>query len=474
MNFKNLFKNFSYSILVNLLIMLTTFIVTIFAPKILGITEYSYWQLYVFYLSYVGFLHFGLADGVYLKYGGLQYDQLNKSLIGSQFWFLLGSQMFIGLIFGVLLFIFNLSLEKTYLFLMIILYFILINPRYLLLFTLQTTNRIKDYAKIMIVDRVIFIMLIIIMFIFKIDKFEIMIFIDLIARIISTIYCLWICKNIVFSKLYNIKLTVIEVLENINIGINLMFANIASNLIIGIVRLGVEIKWSIEIFGKLSLSISIANLLLNFINAISLVLFPTLRTMSRNQLEEIYYKLRTVLMVAVLGMLILYCPIKNILQVWLPQYQDSLIYLGILFPICVFECKTSLITNTFLKTIRQEKIILWVNVLSVLVSLLLTILFIFILHRFTMAVVSIVIVIMFKSILSEFYLSKLLKVSVFRDILLEVVLVWIFIISNLLLDDIYSVSLYLVCYFFYLFSQRKAIREVYLLKIFKFKEKEAI
>ena len=31
-------------------------------PYFLGVVDYSYWQLYIFYIGYVGFFHFGLND----------------------------------------------------------------------------------------------------------------------------------------------------------------------------------------------------------------------------------------------------------------------------------------------------------------------------------------------------------------------------------------------------------------------------
>ncbi len=40
---------------------------------------------------------------------------------------------------------------------------------------------------------------------------------------------------------------------------------------------------------------------------------------------------------------------------WLPEYADSLQYMGILFPIVIYEGRMSLLINTYLKTIRKEK-----------------------------------------------------------------------------------------------------------------------
>ena len=83
-----LIKNLSYSVVANGTNTLVSLILVLFVPKILGVKEYSYWQLYLFYASYVGFFHFGWADGVYLKFGGKKYEELDKGYFHSQFWLL--------------------------------------------------------------------------------------------------------------------------------------------------------------------------------------------------------------------------------------------------------------------------------------------------------------------------------------------------------------------------------------------------
>lgn len=45
---KNIITSFSYVISSNLLIVLTSSLVVLIFPKIMGVTEYSYWQLYIF------------------------------------------------------------------------------------------------------------------------------------------------------------------------------------------------------------------------------------------------------------------------------------------------------------------------------------------------------------------------------------------------------------------------------------------
>ena len=64
---KSVIKNLYYTVAANFVTLLISVLLNLFVPKLLGVKEYSYWQLYVFYSSYVGFLHLGWVDGIYLK-----------------------------------------------------------------------------------------------------------------------------------------------------------------------------------------------------------------------------------------------------------------------------------------------------------------------------------------------------------------------------------------------------------------------
>lgn len=56
-------------------------VMTLLVPKILGIEEFGYWQLFVFYTSYVSFFQLGLNDGIYLQHGGEGRDEDRKSVV---------------------------------------------------------------------------------------------------------------------------------------------------------------------------------------------------------------------------------------------------------------------------------------------------------------------------------------------------------------------------------------------------------
>ncbi|MBJ8325405.1 hypothetical protein [Streptococcus pacificus] len=457
----NLIKNFSYIITSNFLNLFVSTLVILVLPKVIGVASYGYWQLYTFYLTYIGFFHFGWCDGIYLKFGGKNYNDLNKQYFFSQFFQFSSFQLILSIL--VLLYsIFVIqNFEEKYIMIAISVNFLITNIRQFFIFLLQTTNQIKQSSLIMISDRAIYVVMIVILLFSGKTSFYLMILLDNIARFISLLYSSYICKDIVFFPIKKLYINIRESIDNILIGINLMFSNIASSLIIGIIRFTIQRNWSIETFGKVSLTLSISNLMMTFINAIGIVIFPILKRSKSSNLPIIYKSLRNILMLSMLFVLILYFPLKIILTYWLPNYSESLVFMGIIFPMTVFESKTSLLINTYLKALRMEKVIFKVNVFTMLLSLVITLFTAFYFKNLIIVVLTIIILLAFRSILSEIILAKHLDVAVNKDILLELLLSFVFILSNFLFSTMHSFIIFVSFYLLYIFIKKSDLSNTF-------------
>lgn len=71
-------------------------------PAVLEIDQYAYLKTFTLYTSYVGVLHFGFNDGIYLKYGGRKRHEIDLSSPKYERNFLLKFQLVVTLIFIVL------------------------------------------------------------------------------------------------------------------------------------------------------------------------------------------------------------------------------------------------------------------------------------------------------------------------------------------------------------------------------------
>jgi O-antigen/teichoic acid export membrane protein len=137
----SLIKNFSYTLTSNLLSLLVSALVVVVVPKLIGVEEYGYWQLYLFYSSYVGFMHFGWNDGIYLRYGGKEYKELDRSLFFSQFYMLVILQLIIAIIIFVIANSLIVDGSKLFIIKMTAICMIILNSRLMLLFILQSPKR---------------------------------------------------------------------------------------------------------------------------------------------------------------------------------------------------------------------------------------------------------------------------------------------------------------------------------------------
>ncbi len=455
-----IFKNLSLAFISNIIGLIASSIITFILPKFIGVTQYSYYQLYIFYVSYVGFLGFGWIDGLYLRYGGKYFDKINKNLISAEFRYFTFFEIFISFIVLLYTLISAPETNKIIIYIAIAACILIYMPRAILHNLLLSIGQIKEYAITLIIEKVVQIILVITGIITGEMSFWWFILSDLLGRLAASIYVYYVCRKFIFAKPCKVNLILNEIAANIKCGIFLMFSNIAGMLIIGVVRQFIELSWNIETFGKISLTLALSNFILIFINSLSMVLFPIIKRCEKDNLAEIYNNIRTVLMVIVLFILIFYLPIKNIFSLWLPQYSESLKYMAILFPMCAFECKINLLINTYFKSQRMEKALLFINISTFILSLIISFITCRIIHSLDYTVLSIIVLLAFRCIISEMILSKSINIKVKKDILLELLLVSIFIYTSWQIGGFKSMLIYFSAYIIYLFVKRKDILSV--------------
>lgn len=443
MKIKKLFRDFSYTIASNFISLAISSMVVLIVPKFIDVEQYGYWQLYIFYTTYVGVLHFGWLDGIYLRYGGANYEDLNKPLFFSQFVQLCSFQFTLATLI-ILYSFFSESPEKSYIFIMTAVAMILINLRQFCLYVLQDTSRIQEYATVTTIGRVIYFFTVLIMIALGVRNFQLLILADIIGRTVSMLYSFYTCRDIVFRRVRDFSLTIAETFENLSVGIKLVLANFASSLVIGIVRYGIEYQWGVAVFGKVSLTLNISNLLMTFISAIGLVLYPLLRRIDHERLRNVYIAIREILIFVMLVGLIIYYPIDWILPKWLPKYKDALSYMALLFPMCIFSSKFSLLVSTFMKTYRLEKSLLVVNMIALGISFVITALNVLIFKNLELTMVSIVAILCIQSSVGEIILGNHIGLKLGRRLWPEIYMVILFIGMNYFMKNSIALVLYLV------------------------------
>lgn len=455
---KQFLGKLSYALIANIISFVVSILTTLLVPKIMGnnLVSYGYFQLYFFYEAYLGFFHLGLIDGFYLKDGGKNYIDLDKDYYGNQFKLLTIFESIVGSIILLLSLFFNEG-ESLFIYCSFAFSIIVYLPSIFINFVLQETNKIKEYAILIITGRVVFLLTILLSLLLSLSNFRFFICGDLLGKTVCLIIGLCLCKEFVVVRFFNLRRGIRDAYDNIKIGINLLIANIADLLIPGIVRFSVQYVWSISVFGIVSLSISISNMLMVFISAIAVVLYPTFRNIEEPILSTMYPRLRDMLMVTIFGLLIIFYPISELLNNWIPQYSESVRYMAILFPVCAYASKMSMLIVTYMKVYRMEKTILKVNLYGVLVAAITTVISVFIMKDLFYAVIAILVNQMFRCIIAELALSNIIKQNVLFDICLEIVLTIAFVYFNWFVGGYNGMILYATLYAIYICKKRNVL-----------------
>ncbi len=449
--------NLIYAFGAQVISLILSILMSLIVPKVLGIEDYSFWQLFIFYIGYVGFAHFGLVDGIYLRFGGKKYEELDYSLLSTQFWLSLIIQFIIAMILIMMACFFEVDKNRVIVIYCALIYMLIYNANGFLGYIFQAVNQTRVYSISVMVDKIVFIIAVIFAIIKRNNNFEFFIVMYIISKLISLIFCVFYGRKIIFSKIKISMKVIKDALKSIVVGSKLLFANIAGTLILGIGRYFIDRSWGIELFGKVSLSLSMSNFFLQFISQISMVLFPTLRLAKQEELKNIYNYMSKILSAFLPIILLCYIPIKSILSIWIPEYKVSLEYMGLLLPLCIFDGKMQLLCNTYFKVLRKENLLLKINIITAIISLVLNFFATYVFKNMYLVIIFMVVVIAVRSIISEIYLANIMESKVFKSIMLELLLTIIFMLISWYMDDVKAFILFFIIYSIYICLNRKIV-----------------
>lgn len=456
---KNKFiSNIAYAFLAQFISLLLSILMSLIVPKVLGVKEFSYWQLFMFYITYAHFFHFGVNDGTYLRIGGKSYENLDFNQIGTE---IKVASLFQSLILGIIVIVSAYIVDDPNRFFCILIsgvYIVMYNFVCYVGFVFQAVNQTKIYSISVIINKIAFILFIISLIFINYNNFELFVVFYVVSWFLSLIYLCVVGKKIVFCKRVSMLSTIKEMWNDITVGIKMMLASVSSSLVLGFGRIIIDNVWGLTAFGKFSFSISLTSFVLLFIMQISMVLFPKLRSSTKDKQRDIYFFMRNGLSILLPAVLLSYIPIKIILGYWMPQYKESLLYLALLLPLCTFDGKMQLLCNTYFKVFRKENILLAVNFFVMIISVILNLIGSFFFKNIYLIIIFMVISVAIRSIISEVYLAKLMECNVISNIINECILVVIFMIVSWNLSPEIAFFTYFIAYMIFLYINKKMLK----------------
>ncbi|UYP48022.1 hypothetical protein NEF87_004307 [Candidatus Lokiarchaeum ossiferum] len=447
-------------------------IMSFFIPKILGVEQFGYWNIYLFYASYAGIFHLGLLDGIYLRYGHYDYEDLPKEIFRSIFRILLFILLFFTLILFLLILFVLEDVEKKFSLFFAALNVVLgVYNIFVMIF--QVTNKFRNYSFLTFLNGfLLFFSVIFLIFIEKIN-FRTLIIADFSVKLVILAISLYLCRDTVFGKQIPLKQGIKESWINIKVGSILMISNFLGMLLMGLGKIIVERFQSVSEFGLYSFANNSASIVIVFVSAISLVIYPMICRIKIEFLADYFNKLNILSTSIITVLLFSYYPIKWIINNYLIQYIPVLNYLYIIFPIIAFQSKMQILINTYLKRLRKERALLYANLLSVILFCIIGFSFFYFYRRIEVIAWCTFIALGWRCYSSEIYLKRNLNLKRKNEnFIVEIGIIFSFIITARFFESPLDFILYLLCALVVFFIKRKTIIEIVKLIIVQIKERK--
>ncbi|SDC04317.1 Polysaccharide biosynthesis protein [Paenibacillus sp. UNCCL117] len=433
-------------------------------PLMLGITNNGYWQIYLLYLSYAGIFALGVNDGIYLRYGKYNYEDLPKKLFRSSIKIFLILQLLIAIIVSLFVLL-ETDVEKQKAMMWASINIPIVGLSGILLYTLQATNQLKKYSFYNILDKFIVLLSLSVIYFFSIDQYTVIIIADTFSKIIVLLLMGYSCKDVLFGEGSRFKLAYTELVENISVGIKLLFANLTGMLVLGFGRFIVERFESVEAYGSYSVALSTINLLVIFISAIGLVIYPTLNRLDKTMYSKYFVDLNKLINIMAFGVLILYFPLYIFISRMMKEYVLIFDYLPIVFAIVFIQFKMQILINPYYKLLRKEKAMLNANIVGLLFAVFLITPLYYMSKSVLMVAVGTLLAMTIRLYLSELYIAKILKINK-SNILLELLGIVIFILFSYQSNILFGFLGYLIVFGVFFICHIKIINR-YLTKFYR-------
>ena len=463
MNYRAIAKNYLVALLAQGVSSVASIATGFLVPKVLGVTEFGYYQLFVFYASYVGLCHLGLTDGVYLIMGGKRRDELDSRSVKSQMMIGLIYESLFSLALIIIIWLGRLDRDRSLVLLLISFYLIIKNIGAYLGYVLQAINETRLFSISTIVEKGIFVLLVLFLLAMSVDDFVPYALAFSLGSVAQTVYCVFHTRDILSSKLMPVGETLPQVIESIGVGSKLLVANLASSLILGVARMAIDNAWGIETFGRVSFALSMVSFFLTFITQASMVLFPALRAGGEGDVKRFYEFANRAMGILFPIAYLLYCPMCWFVSAWLPAYAGSIRYLVFLLPVCVFDSKMNISCMTLYKVRREETKLLEINVVTMIVCAALVGISVYMVGSVEFALASATLSIMGRSIYAERDLSKSLGVKSGNISIWELMLTLAFVILALCGPDDVLMLVYGLLYTAFLALNKSSFKSVALL-----------
>ena len=448
-------KNIAYAFGAQGIQLIRSILVSLLIPKVMGIEEFGYWQLFIFYTQYGGFLHLGLLDGIYLHEGGKRYENLDFCSLGYQLRIFILWQILLAIPFLVGGFTCQTS-QRSIILCFSCLFIIINNVLTFFLYIMQAVNLIKYSSIGKVIISLCFVFSIIILLYNNVNDYVPYIVLYIFSHIIGL--GMYMVKNAPIIQSVFAASTAErkkQLTRNVEKGFILLISNLLGMLIVGFGRFMVDCIWGIKAFAFISFAFMFVNFFLMFINQASMVFFPELRRWDVTKIKHFYQKTRRILSLYSPIVFLLYTPICKLTHIWLPQYELSMKYLILLLPLCIFDTQMNLLYNTIYKVYGEVRGLFLCNMAAFFSCVFFILISIFAIKDIQFVVISMLIAITIRSVIAELYIEKnIFNEKPSKNLVYEILMIVSFIFLHSMLQYLFAWIIYSIMVLIYIYLRK--------------------
>ncbi len=378
-NLKNVLMVVSSNVLTILVSLFTGFIL----PKELSIEDYAYYRVYLLYIAYAGFFHFGFVNGIYLKYGNLDVNQIPKKIFRTYSYFMVLMQALAVVGLAAALFVggFFMEAEKVVAFAFVVINIPLINIKWFYSSINQFTKRFVIDSYVTFLQNILNLAMVLFVILFRWYDYRILLVILTICNFLCMVIAMGQNKQILWGRREPLGEVGIPAL--IKSGFFLMLSEFIGLIILGIDSMFVDNLFSQTDFAMYSFAVSVIAVIYTLITVVSNLIYPYLVRVSEEKYAE-YYALMsdTLTVVSVFSMLSFYVAEFAILK-WLGKFTPSITVIAILFGTIVFRALITLVCGNYFKVLKMIKAYTENNVFAIAISFILNVAAYLLFHDYT-------------------------------------------------------------------------------------------
>lgn len=336
----------------NVITIIGGIIVGLVLPKVLPVEDYGWYKTFTLYTAYIGFVSLGIIDGIVLKYGGKDYEEINRPLFRSFFsWYSLVHFAFCILAFIGAVFI----KDANYKFILVSLgiYTIISNYSGYFQQISQITQRFREYTTRKIISSVLKIFNVGVLFVWAAlgfpPTYKVFLVVFISTELLVTAWYVYTYRDIAFGDKLSLSDTRKEIFQLSITGFPLLFAHLCASLILSLDRQCVSILFDTSTYAKYAFAYNMLSLVTVATSAVSTVLYPTLKRTTPETMKKNYGALITMISIIVFGAIVSYYPLCLFIEWFLPQYSESLPIFRIVFPGLALSSSVTVVMHNYYK-----------------------------------------------------------------------------------------------------------------------------